>query len=96
MTFFDREETLPKNVLPKLTLYTRDPCPLCDELKVELEPYLNRVHFEIVDISRKENIQYLRLYRYEIPVLFLNKQYLCKHRLDHVLLDQRLNELETR
>ncbi|CAH0553030.1 unnamed protein product [Brassicogethes aeneus] len=90
------EETLPKGQLPKLTLYTRDPCPLCDELKLELELYKHRFNFETVDISKKENLRWLRLYRYEIPVLFLNGEFLCKHRLNEGLLKIRLEELEER
>lgn len=84
------------NQLPTLTLYTRDPCPLCDELKEELKPYTNRFHFKTVDISKKDNVRYLRLYRYEIPVLFLDGFYLCKHKLDHQLLEQRLKNLEVK
>lgn len=80
--------------LPTLTLYTKDPCPLCDELKEELTPYMDKFKFEIVDISKKENLRYLRLYRYEIPVLFLDGYFLCKHKLDHRLLEDRLKELE--
>ncbi|XP_024612928.1 glutaredoxin-like protein C5orf63 homolog isoform X3 [Neophocaena asiaeorientalis asiaeorientalis] len=31
-----------KTALPVLTLFTKDPCPLCDEAKEVLEPYKNR------------------------------------------------------
>lgn len=75
-------------------MYTKNPCPLCDEIKLELQPYLSRCNLETVDITRKENVRWLRLYRYEIPVLFFNGQYLCKHRLDINLLEQRLTECE--
>lgn len=89
-----RVDSVPEGQKPALTMYTREPCPLCDELKAELESYLPRVNFETVDISKKENLRYLRLYRYEIPVLFLNGYYLCKHRLDRRLLEDRLNKIE--
>lgn len=82
------------NKRPKLSLYTRDPCPLCDELKAELAPYLELVDFETVDISKKENLRWLRLYRHEIPVLFFNGEFLCKHRLNEELLRQRLNVMQ--
>jgi len=88
-----RTEPALKNKLPKLTLYTRDPCPLCDELKEDLSPYLHLVDFETVDISKKDNVRWLRLYRYEIPVLFLNREFLCKHRLNEALLKRRLELL---
>ncbi|CAG9826293.1 unnamed protein product [Diabrotica balteata] len=89
-------DDLPAGERPTLTLYTKEPCPLCDELKLELNTYLSRINFSTVDISKKENLRYLRLYRYEIPVVFLNGQYLCKHRLDKNLLDYRLQEIESR
>ncbi|XP_047365306.1 acetyl-CoA acetyltransferase, mitochondrial isoform X2 [Vespa velutina] len=79
---------------PKLTLYTKHPCPLCDILKDELHlRFANRYQLEEVDITALGNEAYLKLYRYEIPVLFLEGQYLCKHRLDSDLLERRLKEL---
>lgn len=56
----------------------------------ELEPYKDRIIIEKVDISQKENLRWLRLYRHDIPVLFLNGQFLCMHRLNKDLLDKRL------
>lgn len=76
-----------------ITLYTKEPCPLCEELKIELEPYMKQIQFETVDITLRENLRWLRLYRYEIPVLFFNGQYLCKHKLNKVLLEQKLKEV---
>jgi glutaredoxin len=93
---FVRAESLPRDQLPKITLYTKDPCPLCDELKAKLVPYMHRIQFESVDITKKENVRWLRLYRYEIPVVFLNGEYLCKHSLDENLLDRRLKIIESR
>ena len=84
----------PTNGKPRLILYTKDPCPLCDELKVELEPYLNQVEFSCVDITALGNERWNKLYRYEIPVLFLEGHFLCKHRLDRFSLEKRLEELK--
>lgn len=81
--------------MPKLTVYTKDDCFLCNELKLKLAPYLNRVELEIVDIAKKENVRWLRLYRYEIPVVFLNGEFLCKHHLNEVLLEMKLQEIES-
>ncbi|KAI4491221.1 hypothetical protein M0802_010317 [Mischocyttarus mexicanus] len=79
---------------PKLTLYTKHPCPLCDILKEELRlRFADRYQLEEVDITALGNELFLKLYRYEIPVLFLEGQYLCKHRLDSNLLERRLKEL---
>ncbi|XP_050079629.1 acetyl-CoA acetyltransferase B, mitochondrial [Anopheles maculipalpis] len=80
---------------PLLTLYTHDHCTLCDELVEQLEAqFSGRYVLQKVDITSKENIRFLRLYRYDIPVLFLNGQYLCMHRLNADLLHRRLEELE--
>lgn len=77
-----------------LTLYTKNPCPLCDELVDELQPFSHRVRLEKVDITRMENLKYLKLYRYDIPVLHLNGEFLCMHRLDAAQLEEKLNEFE--
>lgn len=84
---------MPLNEKPTLTLYTKDPCPLCDDLKEELRPYLEKCKLELIHIDRSENLRWLRLYRYEIPVLFLNGEYLCKHKLNSDLLEMRLRNL---
>nr|QLI61990.1 acetyltransferase 2 [Streltzoviella insularis] len=79
---------------PVLTFYTKDPCPLCDIVMEELEPYKDRIIIEKVDITEKNNLRWLRLYRHDIPVLFLSGQFLCMHRLDKLLLERRLQAIE--
>ncbi|XP_072752719.1 acetyl-CoA acetyltransferase, mitochondrial isoform X1 [Anoplolepis gracilipes] len=84
----------PVSSLPKLTLYTKSPCPLCDVVKNELRlRFAGRYELEEVDITVLDNERYFELYKYDIPVLFLEGQYLCKHRLDADLLTRRLYEL---
>jgi glutaredoxin len=80
--------------LPELTLFTKDPCPLCDTLKLELAPFMHRVQLKQVDIEMAENVRFKELYQCEIPVLFLEGQYLCKNRLDVATLERRLCALE--
>ncbi|KAH8334097.1 hypothetical protein KR059_006663, partial [Drosophila kikkawai] len=80
---------------PLLTLYTRDPCPLCDELVQRLEQeFAGQYRLEKVHIDRKENVRFLRLFRHDIPVLFLNGQFLCMHRLNEEALRERLQALQ--
>nr|CAD7410288.1 unnamed protein product [Timema cristinae] len=74
---------------PKLTLYTKNPCPLCDDLRLQLQPFLDRVELENLDIERQDNSRWRSLYKYEIPVLFLEGQFLCKHKLDERVLERR-------
>lgn len=75
-------------------MYTKDPCPLCDIVIEELEPFKSRLTVCKVDITQKENVRWLRLYRYDIPVLFLNSRYLCMHQLNTDLLESRLQRIE--
>lgn len=79
---------------PILTLYTKTPCPLCDELVDELTPFMDRLNLEKVDITTPENQKFFKQYRYDIPVLHINGEFLCMHRLDAELLDTKLNELQ--
>lgn len=79
-----------KPKLPVVTLYTKDPCPLCDQLKEQLAPFEGQFVLEQVDIEAKENLNLRKLYRYEIPVVFLNGKFLCKHRIDVDQFERRL------
>uniref|UniRef100_A0A7N4UYZ2 Glutaredoxin-like protein n=1 Tax=Sarcophilus harrisii TaxID=9305 RepID=A0A7N4UYZ2_SARHA len=40
-----------KKTLPVLTLFTKDPCPLCDEAKEVLKPLKNRVIYVHIKYS---------------------------------------------
>ncbi|XP_031694340.1 glutaredoxin-like protein C5orf63 homolog [Anarrhichthys ocellatus] len=83
------------STLPTLTLFTKDPCPLCDEANEELEPLKHRFVFQQVDISLPENRAWWDSYRWDIPVFHLNGQFVMKHRVDVVLLDKLLQDAET-
>lgn len=80
--------------LPLITFYTKEPCPLCDIVIEDLEPFKERVKIQKVDITHRENLRWLRLYRNDIPVLFLNGQFLCMHKLDKDILEKRLQAIE--
>lgn len=43
-----------------------------------------------------ENVKHLRLYRNDIPVLFLDNEFVCMHRLDEDMLLRKLQEFEQR
>uniref|UniRef100_A0A8D8QSG5 Acetyl-CoA acetyltransferase, mitochondrial n=1 Tax=Cacopsylla melanoneura TaxID=428564 RepID=A0A8D8QSG5_9HEMI len=77
---------------PVLTLYTKDPCPLCDELKLELAPYIERVHLEEVYLTPES--YWYKLYRYEIPVLFLGGRFVCRNKFDSRVFEKILRDIE--
>ncbi|XP_049324734.1 glutaredoxin-like protein C5orf63 homolog [Astyanax mexicanus] len=80
--------------LPVLTLFTKDPCPLCDEAKEELEPYKHRFVLQEVDITLPENSVWYDRYKYDIPVFHLNGQFLMMHRVNMKVLEKRLKNTE--
>ncbi|KAK2870722.1 hypothetical protein Q8A67_023249 [Cirrhinus molitorella] len=87
-----RQQHCIRTALPVLTLFTKDPCPLCDEAKEALEPYKHRFELQEVDITRPENSVWLDRYQYDIPVFHLNGQFLMMHRVNTALLERRLDK----
>ncbi|XP_059772978.1 glutaredoxin-like protein C5orf63 homolog isoform X1 [Balaenoptera ricei] len=83
-----------KTAQPVLTLFTKDPCPLCDEAKEVLEPYKNRFILQEVDITLPENSAWYDRYKFDIPVFHLNGQFLMMHRVDVSKLEKQLQKLE--
>lgn len=80
--------------LPRLRLLSKTPCPLCDQLKSQIIPYLNRCTLEAVDITAPQNKHLKDLFQYDIPVLFLEAKFVCKHRLDESALERALKDTE--
>nr|XP_047907171.1 glutaredoxin-like protein C5orf63 homolog isoform X2 [Anser cygnoides] len=79
---------------PVLTLFTKKPCPLCDEAKEVLEPYKRRFILQEVDITLPENSAWYDKYKYDIPVFHLNGKFLMKHRVDIQKFEDQLSKLE--
>ncbi|XP_064258816.1 glutaredoxin-like protein C5orf63 homolog [Passer domesticus] len=79
---------------PVLTLFTKKPCPLCDEAKEVLEPYKRRFILQEVDITLPENSAWYDKYKYDIPVFHLNGKFLMKHRVDVRKFEDQLRKLE--
>ncbi|XP_038625619.1 glutaredoxin-like protein C5orf63 homolog [Tachyglossus aculeatus] len=79
-----------KRNLPVLTLFTKDPCPLCIEAKEMLEPYKNRFILQEVDITLPENSAWYERYKSDIPVFHFNGQFLMMHRVDIPKLEKQL------
>ncbi|XP_064358018.1 glutaredoxin-like protein C5orf63 homolog [Dromaius novaehollandiae] len=79
---------------PVLTLFTKEPCPLCDEAKEVLEPHKKRFILQEVDITLPENSSWYDKYKYDIPVFHLNGKFLMKHRVDIQKFEDQLTKLE--
>ena len=68
--------------LPVLTLFTKEDCQLCDEAVDKLSPCLQNVKLETIDIEEEGREKEYDKFRYEIPVFFFNKKFLCKNHID--------------
>ncbi|POI22694.1 hypothetical protein CIB84_013556 [Bambusicola thoracicus] len=79
---------------PVLTLFTKKPCPLCDEAKEALEPYKRRFILQEVDITLPENSAWYHKYKHDIPVFHLNGRFLMKHHVDIQKFEDQLTKLE--
>ncbi|XP_056393281.1 glutaredoxin-like protein C5orf63 homolog [Hyla sarda] len=80
--------------LPTLMLPFMNPCPLCDEAKEELAPYMDKFVLEQVDITLPENTAWYDRYKHDIPVFHLNGQFLMMHRVNIKKLERHLQKLE--
>ncbi|KAH9518421.1 hypothetical protein Btru_016787 [Bulinus truncatus] len=77
---------------PILTLYTKNPCPLCDEALEKLQPWLDQVILEKIDITSPENKKFWKAYCHDIPVFHLNGKFLMKHHAQIDVFKAGLNE----
>lgn len=75
---------------PRLTLYSKPACHLCDEMKQIIDAVSVRVPFslEMVDISSDPDLT--ARYGLEIPVLLINGKKAAKYRISEKELEEKL------
>ncbi len=75
---------------PRLTLYSKPGCHLCDDMKQVIEAVAMRVPLtlDVVDISTDRTL--VDRYGLEIPVLLIEGKKAAKHRLTERELEQKL------
>ena len=79
--------------MPKVTLYTRAGCCLCDQAKQALETARRRVPFDLEEIDIDRHPQWLPLYNEEVPVIAIDGRKAFKYRVD---VDEFLKRLAAR
>jgi glutaredoxin len=67
---------------PKVTLYTRAGCCLCDDAKRVLMDARRRAEFEYEEFDIDADPELLRLYNDEVPVIAINRLKAFKYRVD--------------
>ena len=73
-----------------LTVYSREDCPLCEELLLELHPWARAqgLSLEIRDVDQDPDLK--RRYGLKIPVLMLDGERVCYGRMDWDALHEAL------
>ncbi|GBC00422.1 hypothetical protein RclHR1_03850020 [Rhizophagus clarus] len=75
-----------------LTLFTSKSCSLCVDAKNVIGhiPF----DFEQKDVKAPENLNWFEMYKYDIPVLHLNDQFILKHRIEQDELEKILRKFK--
>ena len=78
--------------MPKVTLYSKPDCPLCDEAREALARVHARVSFEreVVDITTDAALE--DRYRERIPVVAVDGEDLFDFVVDEPVLERRLSD----
>jgi hypothetical protein len=79
--------------LPRIQLFGKKYCGLCDEAEHQLLKLDSVIRFQLekIDINKPENKTWLR-YQYDIPVLHLNGKPVMKHVVDIHRLQELIRE----
>jgi glutaredoxin len=67
---------------PKVTLYTRAGCHLCDDAKQVLAAARGRAEFDYEEVDIDTDQELVRRYNDEVPVIAINGVKAFKYRLD--------------
>ena len=65
-----------------MTLYTRPGCHLCDEAKSRIAPLLAEFGAQLREVNIDADPVLREQYNLDVPVLFLGKRKIAKHRVD--------------
>lgn len=77
-------------MLPRVEIYTKRDCCLCDEAKEVLARVRNDVPFELAEIDIESDSTLMERFRTEIPVIFVGGRKAFKYRVDEQELRRRL------
>jgi glutaredoxin len=76
--------------MPKVTLYTRAGCCLCDEVRRVLADARKRVAFDCEEIDIDRHPEWLALYNEEVPVIAIDGRKVFQYRVEMDELVKRL------
>lgn len=68
--------------LPEIVLYSKPACCLCDKVKEQLTRLQEKHSFTLREVNILENSSVYKIFKEEIPVVFVNGKKAFKYRLD--------------
>lgn len=77
---------------PKLILYSRKDCCLCDEMKAIIRQVAEKVPIELDEVDIDANTVLRTRYSEEVPVLFVDGRKAFKYRATVAELTRKLNQ----
>jgi glutaredoxin len=79
--------------MPRVTLYTRAGCCLCEEARRVLEAARQRAAFDLEEIDIDQHAEWLALYNEEVPVIAIDGRKAFKYKVG---MDEFLKRLAAR
>ncbi|MGM0845741.1 MAG: glutaredoxin family protein [Bacillota bacterium] len=78
--------------LPKVSFYTRDRCPLCDEAKLMLELVKEDISFELKEYDIDKSDELTERFGLMIPVVEADGEIIQYGQIDYFTISKRLHE----
>jgi len=75
-----------------VTLYTRPGCHLCDEARTAIAPLLREFGAILREVNIDEDAALKERYAWDIPVIFIGKRKVAKHRVNMAQFRRQLEE----
>ncbi|HET9917599.1 MAG TPA: glutaredoxin family protein [Candidatus Binatia bacterium] len=81
---------------PKLTLYSRNDCCLCDEMKAVIRQAAAMASFDFEEIDIDTNSELRERYNDQVPILFIDGRKAFKYRVTVKQLANRISRKPSR
>lgn len=78
---------------PRVEIYSKPDCHLCDEAKVILQRVRRQRPFEMFEIDITKDQQLYDEYKEQIPVIFINGRKAFKFRVDETEFVKKLKQI---
>jgi len=79
-----------EHTIPRLTLYYRESCHLCDDMWQHLREIQTQLNFKLVRVDVDSQTELQQRFGALIPVLLAGDQIICNYYLDPVALERYL------